>query len=91
MSKLVGNKLPLPSIWNQDNSTALPIPKIQFTNRNKNISSDLSYVSNIENATQKSQKKNSIKFQYKDFNLKNEKIQLKNNIIDQNSFIKDIH
>jgi len=55
------------------------------------MTSDLSYVSNIENATEKSQKKNSLKFKYKDFNLKNEKIHFKNNIIDQNSFIKDIH
>lgn len=55
------------------------------------MTSDLSYVSNIESATEKSQKKNSLKFKYKDFNLKNEKIQFKNNIIDQNSFIKDIH
>jgi len=64
----------LPSIWNQDKSTPLPKPKILFTNRNKNMTSDLSYVSNIENATEKSQKKNSLKFKYKDFNLKNEKI-----------------
>lgn len=55
------------------------------------MTSDLSYVSNIESATEKSQKKNSLKFKYKDFNLKNEKIQFKNNINDQNSFIKDIH
>lgn len=61
------------------------IPQIKTKNefnRNKNITSDLSYVSNLENATEKSQKKNSIKFKYKNFNLKNEKLQLNSNTID---------